>query len=302
MYNYDEFLSPMLSNNREFMIYFLQLKNIATTMFNYENVPKGFNTRYLEQTLFWHGASLVFKDETFGLINSQVAYSGFNVYGDPIDFTPITKTSIQLPNQNEDTAVFLRNTPDIMPTFWLTLKYARDLYDIDSTRNINIKAQKTPVLILTDKKQIHTMKAVYEKYSGNEPVIYGVKDTFDPNTVRVLNTGAPFIAGELQDIKLSILYEYLTALGIAKTQEKKERLVDDEVQESKAEATAFSNIFLKSREEGVKRINEMFGTNIEVSLSTDIEQLSPKYQTTASTEKIVATTKYGKDTKEGKYV
>ena len=45
--------------------------------------------------------------------------------------------------------------------------------------------------------------ALYQKYNGNTPVIYGNKDNYDPNSFKVLRTDAPFVAGQLQDIKIT---------------------------------------------------------------------------------------------------
>ena len=42
--------------------------------------------------------------------------------------------------------------------------------------DINMNAQKTPILILTDDKQKLTMQNMYAQYEGNTPVVFADKN------------------------------------------------------------------------------------------------------------------------------
>ena len=57
----------------------------------------------------------------------------------------------------------------------------------------------------------------------------------------------------------------MTFLGINNANmDKRERLVDDEVQANNKQVKACEDVMLKAREDAVKRINEMFGLKISV--------------------------------------
>ena len=57
----------------------------------------------------------------------------------------------------------------------------------------------------------------------------------------------------------------MTFLGINNANmDKRERLVDDEVQANNEQVKACEDVMLKAREDAVKRINEMFGLKISV--------------------------------------
>ena len=155
------------------------------------------------------------------------------------------------------------------PTFLTTIRYAKMLYDIDQSIDVNIKAQKTPILILTDQKQKQSAMALYQKYNGNTPVIYGNKDNYDPNSFKVLRTDAPFVAGQLQDIKITKYNEYLGFLGIGMADYKAERRVANEVSQFDRQSNALANIGLSQRKEACKKINRLFGLNVDVELATD---------------------------------
>ena len=66
-------------------------------------------------------------------------------------------------------------------------KGAGSSYEVERTMDINLQAQKTPILIEGNKNTLLTLKNVYMNYSGNTPVIYGNK-TFDvSNKVNLLS-------------------------------------------------------------------------------------------------------------------
>ena len=57
----------------------------------------------------------------------------------------------------------------------------------------------------------------------------------------------------------------MTFLGVNNANmDKRERLVDDEVQANNEQVQASEDVFLKARKDACKLINEMFGTNISV--------------------------------------
>ena len=66
----------------------------------------------------------------------------------------------------------------------------------------------------------------------------------------------------------------MTYLGISNINiQKKERLITDEVTRNQGGTIASRYSRLESRREAVKKINEMFGTNIEVNYREDFQQV-----------------------------
>ena len=155
------------------------------------------------------------------------------------------------------------------------------MYDIDIARDVNIKSQKTPILILTDLKQKQTVQAIYQKYNGNTPVIFGNKDSYDPNSFRVLKTDAPFVAGQLQDIKTTIYNEYLSILGIGITEFKRERSITAESEQYTVQANALANIGLSQRKAACEKINTLFphllDAPVDVELAANVEIGNSKF-------------------------
>ena len=122
---------------------------------------------------------------------------------------------------------------------------------------------------MTNQKQKQSAMAMYQKYNGNTPVIFGNNDNYDPNSFKVLRTDAPFVAGQLQDIKITKYNEYLGFLGIGMADYKAERRIQDEVQQFDRQSNALANIGLSQRKEACKKINRLFGLNVDVKLATN---------------------------------
>ena len=136
---------------------------------------------------------------------------------------------------------------------------------------VNIKAQKTPVMITCDENQRLTMKNLYEQYEGNEPFIFGNKD-IDMKKIQALATGAPYISDRLYETKTQIWNEAMTYLGISNVSMiKKERMVTDEVSRNMGSTVASRYTRLEMRKQACKQINAMFGLNVDVEYRTDVQ-------------------------------
>lgn len=148
--------------------------------------------------------------------------------------------------------------------------FALRLYEAERTADINIKAQKTPVLLLMDEKQRLTMENLYSQYEGNKPVIFGDKNSLGENVIKAINTQAPFIADKIIDYKKEIWNEALTFLGINNIMvDKKERLITDEANSNNELINLNLQSYLAPRQEACRQFNEKFGftgTDKEISV------------------------------------
>ena len=148
--------------------------------------------------------------------------------------------------------------------------FALRLYEAERTADVNIKAQKTPVLLLMDEKQRLTMENIYSQYDGNKPVIFGDKNSLGENVIKSINTLAPFIADKIIDYKKEIWNEALTFLGINNIMvDKKERLITDEANSNNELINLNLQSYLAPRQEACRQFNEKFGftgTDKEISV------------------------------------
>ena len=131
------------------------------------------------------------------------------------------------------------------------------------------------------------MLQVYQKWDGNEPVIFGDRD-LDMKLVQCLRTDAPYIADKIQSLKTELWNEILTYLGISNISfQKKERMISDEVLRNQGGTIASRYSRLNARRQAADKINDMFGLNIEVNFREDFREADGEimFQDQSGTEK-----------------
>lgn len=263
-------------NNRTYTDYFYRLMLIARSLFKWEGLPNGIDEKWIEKYLFYEGTCVFYKDPNLGFMVTKWSTEGtLNAYDEPTTIRPYATNTMELNNgqllDNNENCVIIRNNDDMIPTFPTIQLYSADLTNIKRTIDTNISVQKTPTVVTCTDKQKLTFKQAIKQRDENEPVIYGDKN-IDINSINVLNTSAPIVFDKLQVQKNNIWNECMTFLGINNANtDKRERLVDDEVQANNQLIKANEDVMLKAREKACELINNMFGLNISVKRRTDLK-------------------------------
>ena len=283
-----EFKDALELNNATYMDYLNRFKRIALSMFEWVNLPKSMDARYLELCLFYNGQAALLKDSKYGFINTKAAANGYvNIYGLPTKincfsysyqsvrtlYTGLdpTLTDKQFEYQKNNECILVMNNEDRLPTAGSLELFAWRLYNADRTCDVNIQAQKTPVMIVMDEKQRLTMTQLYNQYNGNMPFIFGDKNLLtDGNKIESLTTQAPYIVDKISEYKKEIWNEALTYLGVQNiSRDKKERLTESESNENNELVNLNLQSMLIPRIRACKQFNEKFGltgTDKEISV------------------------------------
>lgn len=266
----EDFKRSGFLNTYSYYAYYDRICEMAMSCFSWHNLPKTVDERYLEWSLFTTGNAVFFKDDVMDcyLALKCVLGGDYDVYGIPIHRKAYGENTYKYDLTKENSVIIFNNklhnnfTVDIM-------NFARRLSNIDRTIDVNVNAQKTPIMILCDEKQRLTMKNLYMQYTGNEPVIYGDK-SLNLENISVIPTKAEYIAGELIMLKQKIWDEVLTYLGISNSQNsKKERLIVAEAELNTGGISIFKETRLSPRQQACNMINEMFGLDISVEFTGD---------------------------------
>lgn len=269
------FFSESLDLNKlTYMQYVRRLTELSTSMFEWKNVPESVDTRYLEMQLFYNGSAIYFNDDVMGdLCLSCAVNGGFDVYGNPKERRAYSRYNNYYRILNEENSVIIWNNYIRTNSVIDVKMFARRLYNLDRIIDINANAQKTPVLVQASEKQRLVLLNVYKEFDGNSPVIFGDKN-LDINGLKVFSTNAPYNCDKLYQLRTQIWNEALTYLGISNVNiQKKERLITDEVTRNQGGTVASRYSRLEARRLAVEKINDMFGTNIEVNYREDFQQV-----------------------------
>lgn len=245
-------------NNATYQQYYNRLTELSTVMFEWKNLPETIDPRFLELTLFAKGMCVFFKDDELGYLALPVAINGtWNVYNIPKGRRAYATNGYQN-NLDESNSVIIFNNYTHTNSMLDVEMFSRRLYNMDRAIDININAQKTPVLIQCTEQQRLTMVNLYQKYEGNEPFIFG-DSNLDLTGFKVLKTDAPFVADKIRQEKTQTWNEALTYLGISNTNvTKKERLISDEVIRSQGGTIASRYSRLEMRRQACREIAKMF--------------------------------------------
>lgn len=259
-----EFWESAKYNNYTYMQYYNRLVELSVAMFEWKGLPETVDPRYLELTLFSDGKAVFFKDDVLGFLALRAAMGGrLSVYRIPMMRTAYAANGYTNQLTDKDSVVIYNNFLHTNSMLDVEM-FAKRLYNLDRTIDVNVNAQKTPIFIACEEQQVLTMKNLYMKYDGNTPVIVGDKN-MNPNALRVLNTGAPYVSDRLYQLKTQIWNEALTYLGIPNVSfEKKERLISDEVDRTQGGVVASRYSRLEARRRAAAEINKMFGLNVSV--------------------------------------
>lgn len=268
----------MLLNNETYVDYLERLKKIALSIFEWSNLPDSMNARYLEMVLYYKGQASLLYDNDYGFINTQACDSGYiNIYGLPtlincysFSYNQMRDTYVAGSGEPKDKeCILVLNNYQRVPTASTLELFAYRLAELQRTFDVNIKAQRTPILIRTDQKQEFTLKKMYEQYDGNTPAIFADKNLVADDALKALKTDAPFIARELNDAKREIWNEALTFLGVSNLSEKRERLISSEADSNNELVNLNLQSYLVPRQQACKEFNDKFGftgTDKEISV------------------------------------
>ena len=271
------FGESLLMNNATYEQYFNRLMELSISMFEWKNLPSTCDVRYLELALFMNGSAVFFQDDVLeDYVALDVICSGrLDVYGNPVLRRAYSRYNNYQKLLKGSNSVIIWNNYTRTNSVLDVEMFAKRLYNLDRIIDINANAQKTPILIKCDETQRLTMLNVYKEYDGNSPVIFGDK-ALNSNGLDVLSTGAPYVADKLYTLKTQIWNEALTYLGISNINvQKKERLITDEVTRNQGGTIASRYSRLESRREAARKINDMFGLNIEVNYREDNQPEDP---------------------------
>ncbi len=266
----------LIINDRTMIDYIDRLKMLSVSLFTWKGLDDIAGTgasRFLELSLYEDGKGVFVKDDELGYMALKVSPSDkLNVYMLPVK---VMCWSIGYNKQYAfDDVVYIMNNELQKPTREFMELFAYRLYETERTIDINLQAQKTPILIEGDTKTILTLKNIYMEYSGNTPFIFGNKQFDISNKLNVLKTDAPYIIDKLDVHKHQIFNDALTVLGIDNANtDKKERLITNEVESNEELIKYYLNCYYKTRKKACNDINKNFGLNISIELNKDIIDL-----------------------------
>lgn len=268
-----------MKNNETYILYYNQLVEYSLNMIEWINLPKEIDVRFMEMVLQYVGFGVFYKDS----INdkyyfSQVAMTGhLDRYMNPSKYNAfgIDMKNVELTPKN---SVICYNNKMRIPNVLKLTNYAERLSDIQRTIDIALFHEKVPYFIECNEKETVSIKQLFQKITNNEPLVIS-KKPLNQQPLNVINTTSQYNIDKLRDEFNQVWNQAMMMIGINNSnQDKKERLVTDEVNANNEQIEQSRYTLLNARREFCKKINEMYGLNIWCKFRNNQDETESEYE------------------------
>ena len=267
-----------------YQYWYRMLLNKCINIFNYENLPIKLPQHELELRLLLYGFSGIFNDEKYGIVTCQGTLSGVSIYTDEFPFftyaNPILKSKTM---KIDEDCIIIKNSSLYQNLGDMIRRYARMLADVESSINIyTVNTRVTSWSVAENQQVAESLKNAYNKMRlGNMDIVTDTPIINGFHTVDIAKDSNQTLT-ELIMCRENLLRSFFREIGVKFAIDKKERMITDEVTAENQLLTINLSDMLKCRKDGIKKVNEMFGTNIKVDISEEFKQDIERVNTSES--------------------
>lgn len=263
-----------------FRNYFEHFTAMGMNLFAYEvkdynglDIPERF-FKQLEKRFFFFGrAGIVTRDNE--LVAVDASGFGEDVYNEPTQFNFVFGGGRPDPAQTPElrkidvNGVYAKNTFTAYPTAMSAEQYALMIAHCDMSIIAELVNSRFIDLLKAGNNKSAEAAAKFHKdmYTGKLSFIYDATEELEVD--RATNRVSKL--RDYIDTKAALLKEFYALFGINKTNEKRERMITDEVKDNQELLQFNVQDMLDQREKMCAEIKDVFGANITVKCHVDID-------------------------------
>lgn len=258
-------VNSQLKSWNTYQMYLREMLTMAENVFCIDNVPENVDMSYVNRNLLRKGAVVWFKDEVLGTIALPFTTRGnFDIYGNPIEVDARAFNGRYFRRLKQGEFVIMYDNASRYPIYADIVQMAERIALCVKTNDVNIKQQRTPRIWKTSQD----MKKSVEDIINNIDCLMEDVTTYDSiewDDVQAVMAPAPYVADKV-DMHLDKLWaEFYRLIGVANLiEQKKERLIQDEMTASQGGTIASRYSRFEPRASAIKKINKMFGEKMSV--------------------------------------
>ena len=256
--------SAKYQNDIQTIDIFNRLTNIALSRFKWYNLPETCYADVLEETLFFYGTAVFFKDPDYGFIHTPVNLPGpFNIY-----YESTVREAYSFGNFHRklsiDDSVLIRNNHTQTPDYLTVWNYAPRIANCLRAIDVHTETLKRPFMVRCQEKEVQSAKTAIHKIMENEPLVLG--DKFgNADSFNVLSLGKECYLGEFWNNVRQYCDQCFNSLGIRNTYTtKREQMISAEAEGDANSVRHTLESALDERQHACELINRMFHLNVYV--------------------------------------
>ena len=259
--------------------WYFKLLNLVINMFEYDNLPTGIKRRDLEINLIMTGHAVIVSKKDGSLFTPLTNVFGYDEYYQPVwaSFAnPVVVTAKKytigedceiIYNNSLQDSIYYIKADSGLSTF--VGRYARQLADVEATANIySVNSRLVSIPVSNDNSVIESLKAFFTNLSfGKRAIVTDSNIIENFRNVDINRTGIKDGINDWLIARDKILEQFFRDLGIRMNNQKKAQVNSEEVESNDQLLLISADDMLKTRQEGLENVNNMFGTNITVKLN-----------------------------------
>lgn len=261
--------------------WFFKILNLLLQMFEYDNLPSYLPAREIELNLLLTGHCLFVpvNDGTIFTPLSSLFGCEYDRYYQPtraVFANPAINSSREwkigvdseiIYNSSLKDSIWYIQSDNGLYTF--ICRYARQLADIEATLNIYmVNSRLTAIPVTEDNNVANSIKGFFKALTaGRREIITDSSLIENFRNVDILKTNIKDSANDWLVARDKILEQMYRDLGIRMYNPKRAQVTESELESNDQLLLIAAEDMLKSRQEGIERVNNMFGTNISVDLN-----------------------------------
>lgn len=192
----------------------------------------------------------------------------YNIYDFPTHATLINTRGVKFitPRVLEiDKEVVIIYAQKNHKSVWSSIEVkVEEIVDLEMKKRTALKAQSQAWFFAFSPEDFKIAKALQESLDNDDPYMFGAFN--DPDRIKGIQSGAPYIVDKIQQQIDGRVNEVLTMLGVNNIgiDEKKEHLVVDEINANNEDIEQQSISFKSEIEDGFERVNKVLGFRVHV--------------------------------------
>lgn len=263
-------------NNTSFFFYRNQLYTLIHSIFDFDNLPEGWDIDYIKDHLFRTGFIGICTTPKNGILPLQCGISGYNYANKPTELivaNPVVGSFKNVIGEDGELLYINYVNGGYYGLEALVTRYATMLASCDCSINTSlINSRLAHIFYANSTADLKTMKKIYDDISAGKPAVFlkkGMDEVYDSKN-EFINVKQNFIAKEVLDVKKEILREFLTYIGINNAMEKRERSITEEMNVNLGEVMSMVSLWKDTLDKCLERINNLFGFDISIKYNDEV--------------------------------
>ena len=243
------------------------------SVFKFDGIPENWSKDYFLYTLFVFGYCAVINTDKFGVIPQHCTLSGYDVFYRPntvIIANPLLKPiRAKIGTETE----LVRMQPDYCGCWDIVENYGELLALTSESVGVNlINSKFAYVFAAENKAAAESLKKMYDQIASGDPAAIVDKQLYKDDgspawELFTQNLAQNYIAGDLLEDMAKIDSRFNTEVGIPNVNiAKLSGVSDNEVQSNNVSTQTKCELWLETISDSLKKVNDMFGLNISVTL------------------------------------